>query len=318
VKLDRSVRTLAITLALALLPATARTAATTVSGEVKAGDGGLVNGIVLIEEGRLYSKKFRYGGVLENGLFSIPVKGGGDYGLHIYATGYVYFPVGLAANEGEDVRGSYTLPPNPAAAHSPVLSDIRFEREEGQLTISVQVDDPDGNLSHQVLAFNHNTGQSFRMSPPSFVLPFTRVYPNGRYTLRTTVQQSSAEDWFFVAADNKCYNSPILGYPFDQTGVMESRSATIQDSPLSRPGDLSGEQVFSENCSMCHYSDSEDTRVGPGLKGLYKMDATPTLKKPVTDENIRSQIVNGGKEMPPYSHLSKEQVDAVVEYLKSL
>ena len=46
-------------------------AETVISGTVRAADGGFVSGVVLIEEGRLYGKKFRYGGLIEDGSFSV-------------------------------------------------------------------------------------------------------------------------------------------------------------------------------------------------------------------------------------------------------
>ena len=44
----------------------------------------------------------------------------------------------------------------------------------------------------------------------------------------------------------------------------------------------------------------------------------PVLGKPVNDEVIKRQILDGGKAMPPYSHLNEKEVQAVIEYLKSL
>ena len=69
---------------------------------------------------------------------------------------------------------------------------------------------------------------------------------------------------------------------------------------------------------MCHLSDSKESKAGPGLKGLYSGERTPVLGNPVNDEVIRRQILEGGKAMPPYSHLTEKEVRAVMEYLKSL
>jgi cytochrome c1 len=38
----------------------------------------------------------------------------------------------------------------------------------------------------------------------------------------------------------------------------------------------------------------------------------------VTDEVIRKQILEGGESMPPYSHLTEGEVEAVMQYLKTL
>lgn len=31
-----------------------------------------------------------------------------------------------------------------------------------------------------------------------------------------------------------------------------------------------GKQVFADNCQTCHYAESEEANIGPGLKGLFK------------------------------------------------
>ncbi|MCK5353311.1 hypothetical protein KAJ77_12045, partial [bacterium] len=48
---------------------------TLISGTVRAADGGSLNGLVMIEKGRLYGKNFRYGSLVQNGRFSVRVDG---------------------------------------------------------------------------------------------------------------------------------------------------------------------------------------------------------------------------------------------------
>ncbi len=307
-------------------PVQASGADTVISGTVRAADGGFLNGIVLVERGRLYGKNFRYGGRIENGNFSIPVDDGGSYGLHLYATGYIYFPLGLRVQEGQDNSGQYKLPPNPATDMAPMIGKITFEELKESSRISLSVTDPNKDLSHQVLALNIATGEGFRMQPPSFVLPFTKTYPDGTYTL-TYKGEIDQADWYFVAADNKCYNSPVLGYPFNKEGILLSspddgrlvEEGSSSNSPANHLApSVTGSELFRNNCSMCHYAESKDNKVGPGLKGLYSWERTPVLGKPVNDEVIKRQILDGGKAMPPYSHLNEKEVQAVIEYLKSL
>jgi hypothetical protein len=80
----------------------------------------------------------------------------------------------------------------------------------------------------------------------------------------------------------------------------------------------SGEELFAANCMGCHYTDSKKEKVGPGLLGLFKSAKLPATGLPVTDENVRRRIVNGGEKMPSFSHLSDGQISALVDYLKSL
>jgi hypothetical protein len=63
-------------------------AETLINGRVTSGVGGPLQGVVAIEVGRLYSKQYQYGGSIDaTGRFSVIVPEGGDYAVHIYATG---------------------------------------------------------------------------------------------------------------------------------------------------------------------------------------------------------------------------------------
>jgi hypothetical protein len=81
---------------------------------------------------------------------------------------------------------------------------------------------------------------------------------------------------------------------------------------------LSGEKLFAGNCSVCHFPDRKDKKVGPGLMGLFKSPKLPDSGLPVTDENVRRRIVNGGDKMPSFKYLKEEELKAIVDYLKSL
>ena len=78
-----------------------------------------------------------------------------------------------------------------------------------------------------------------------------------------------------------------------------------------------GKEVF-EQCAMCHNADSTETKVGPGLKGLFKMDKLVN-GKPVTEANVRELINAGGNGMPSYAdQLSEQDKNDVIAYLKTL
>lgn len=79
-----------------------------------------------------------------------------------------------------------------------------------------------------------------------------------------------------------------------------------------------GEDLFVANCTICHYTDSKNEKVGPGLLELFKRAKLPDSGLPVTDENVRQRIVEGGDKMPSFSHLSDEELNAIIEYLRSL
>ena len=78
-----------------------------------------------------------------------------------------------------------------------------------------------------------------------------------------------------------------------------------------------GKEVF-EQCSVCHNADSDEKKMGPGLKGLMAKAKMKNGKKP-TDENVRAIIKTGGGGMPAYEDmLSKEELDNLMAYLKTL
>lgn len=79
-----------------------------------------------------------------------------------------------------------------------------------------------------------------------------------------------------------------------------------------------GVAVFEQNCSACHLTDSTAAKIGPGLKGLFKRDKFPVSGKPASEENFRNQLMKPLGKMPPFAHLPDEDVDALIEYLKTL
>jgi cytochrome c len=79
-----------------------------------------------------------------------------------------------------------------------------------------------------------------------------------------------------------------------------------------------GKEVF-EQCSVCHNSDSTEVKMGPGLKGLFKKEKMTSTGKPVTEENIRTKINEGGNGMPSYKDILSDAEKAnVIAFLKTL
>ena len=79
-----------------------------------------------------------------------------------------------------------------------------------------------------------------------------------------------------------------------------------------------GEAAVSDNCAVCHNTDSTEAKVGPGLKGLFKREKLVN-GKPVTDENVKGLITDGSGGMPPFGDsISAGDKDNIVAYLKTL
>jgi cytochrome c2 len=87
---------------------------------------------------------------------------------------------------------------------------------------------------------------------------------------------------------------------------------------LAAKGDAAkGKEVF-EQCGVCHNPDSDEKKMGPGLKGLFKKDKMTNGKKP-TEANVRTRVDEGGQGMPAYKDmLSDQEKEDLIAYLKTL
>jgi cytochrome c len=100
--------------------------------------------------------------------------------------------------------------------------------------------------------------------------------------------------------------------------LVAGMMAQLNAQGKAKPGDVAkGKDVF-DQCSVCHNADSTETKVGPGLKGLFKMDKLVN-GKPVTEANVRDFINTGGNGMPSYAdQLSDQDKNDIIAYLKTL
>ncbi len=83
-------------------------------------------------------------------------------------------------------------------------------------------------------------------------------------------------------------------------------------------GDVAkGKEAF-EQCAICHNVDTDEKKMGPSLKGLFKRK-TLSSGKPVNDANVLAQINAGGNGMPAYSDmLSADDKANILAYLHTL
>ncbi len=80
-----------------------------------------------------------------------------------------------------------------------------------------------------------------------------------------------------------------------------------------------GAKLFAETCKICHHTESSDTLVGPGLKGLYKDRKKMLSGKAVTDDNVKNLIQKGRNAMPAYKgKFNAAQLADLIAYLKTL
>jgi cytochrome c len=80
-----------------------------------------------------------------------------------------------------------------------------------------------------------------------------------------------------------------------------------------------GKDVFEKKCALCHNADSEEKKIGPGLKGLSKRGTFSVNNNKVTTEALKTWIENGDSLMPPFKDvLEPAQISDVVTYVKTL
>jgi cytochrome c len=110
----------------------------------------------------------------------------------------------------------------------------------------------------------------------------------------------------------------LAGLSFASQESKEKGAAQdAKDTKTSAKGDAAeGEKLF-EACSVCHTT-TEEKKMGPGLKGLFKKEKLSNGKK-VSEETVRAVINEGGNGMPPYEEmLTADEKSHVIAYLKTL
>ena len=207
---------------------------TVVSGRINTSPG-----VVFVEVGKVHEGIFiRAARIGDDGRFAVPVLTEGTHGFHAYAEGYIYLPIEIEVGRGLpttvtqpmvawewlcDVSGRcdwveqsgdgtlLTLAVDDDPSDNPVISNPHVIRAgPGTFQISLDVFDPDGDLSNQILAHHVASGVGIQLNPPGPIIDGDR--PNGTYTATVFLPEGAPDDgpWQFVAADHLCSNSDIL------------------------------------------------------------------------------------------------------------
>jgi cytochrome c len=80
-----------------------------------------------------------------------------------------------------------------------------------------------------------------------------------------------------------------------------------------------GKTLFQQKCSICHYDNTDQKKIGPGLKGLNKRGTFTVNGNKITDDTLKSWIENGDQLMPPFKEqLEPSQLKDVIAYVKTL
>ncbi len=118
----------------------------------------------------------------------------------------------------------------------------------------------------------------------------------------------------------------LAGGSFACDGRASTSPIVASATPSSRT--IAGHDVYRDHCAICHGAEGRGDgeaahrfAVAPRdfVKAEYRFRSTGSGKLP-TDDDLRRTIVDGlgGTAMVPQNHLSTAEVDAVIEYVKSL
>ena len=210
------------TWAVALVEPAGAGAATVISGTVKSKAGQPLPGLALLEKGEIHNNVWDRGARVDaGGRFRIEVAAGGQYGLHVYSSGYIYAPQPVRVETGRTLEVSVVLVPEPTRANDPVIRRAGFfpwAERQGKVTfVKLDVADPNDDLGPQVLAFNAASGRAYALQPPKRVKNLKANFPQGVYQLEVDTAGAAVNprDWHFVAADHQCNTTDILSFPHE-------------------------------------------------------------------------------------------------------
>jgi cytochrome c len=105
--------------------------------------------------------------------------------------------------------------------------------------------------------------------------------------------------------------------------VLGAGTMLAQDSGKKSSGGgaavARGKSLFQQKCSICHYDNSDQKKIGPGLKGIAKRGTFSVSGAKITDESLKAWIENGDQLMPPFKEtLEPGQIKDVIAYVKTL
>ena len=179
-------------------------------------------GLVLLEKGEIHNNVWHGGALVDaNGRFRIELAAGGQYGVHVYASGYIYSPRAVRVEDDKTLELSVTLVPEPTRANDPTIKGAGFfpwEARQGKVSfVKLEVGDPNDDLGPQVMAFNAATGQAYAMQPPRRVRDLKANFPQGAYQVEVDTSRGplNPRDWHFVVADHQCNTTDVLSFPHE-------------------------------------------------------------------------------------------------------
>jgi cytochrome c2 len=103
---------------------------------------------------------------------------------------------------------------------------------------------------------------------------------------------------------------------------LSAEPSQLEDIQAASPeieGDAEkGAALYRSKCLSCHFPDSEEKKLGPGLKDLFKKEKLPHTERPATVENVKQQLIRPALVMPSFAKLTEKEMADLIAYLKTL
>ncbi len=99
--------------------------------------------------------------------------------------------------------------------------------------------------------------------------------------------------------------------------LVHGKKIISQKEPLKESVE-EGTVIFARSCSICHFTETTDNKIGPSLKGLFQQKNFPVSQWPVTRESFEKQLRTPFKNMPAFDELEDEQIEALIAYLQTI
>ncbi len=105
----------------------------------------------------------------------------------------------------------------------------------------------------------------------------------------------------------------------DNSASKPATSRTKAGHAGSKGSAIKGKEVFAKKCALCHFAESDQKKIGPGLKGISKRGTFTVNGNKFTEENLKTWIENGDSLMPPFKEvLEPPEVKDVIAYVRTL
>lgn len=140
----------------------------------------------------------------------------------------------------------------------------------------------------------------------------------GRRPGKATMLRVAMHLWVVLAVAGLGFFGAELVYGKKSSASTPSVSPQTEQNQTMAESVAAGQALFNQKCSFCHFTDSTDTKVGPGLKGLFQRKKMTGSGWPVIPENVAKQLMTPFEQMPTFDNLTDNEIQNLIDYLKSL